>query len=113
MELAEARVALEAMCTRCINHEQCLGTGCQPKNELKKTIEEADIYKKAEVYKKALKLACDMLTQHCCKDYECNIDCSAATDIPLSECSALSDIPLQCGKVNWEETLLRKAREEE
>lgn len=52
MELVEARVALEAMCTRCINHEQCLGTGCQPKNEIKKTIEEA------EVYKKALELAC-------------------------------------------------------
>lgn len=47
MELVEARVALEAMCTRCINHEQCLGTGCQPKNELKKTIEEAEVYKKA------------------------------------------------------------------
>lgn len=47
MELTEARVALEAMCTRCINHEQCLGTGCQPKNEIKKTIEEAEVYKKA------------------------------------------------------------------
>ena len=30
--------SLETMCRRCINHEQCLGTGCAPKNELDELI---------------------------------------------------------------------------
>lgn len=62
-----------------------------------------ELQKELEVYKKALKLASDMLTQHCCREYECNIDCFAAMDIPF---------PVPCGKLNWEETLLRKASEE-
>lgn len=81
MELAEARVALEAMCTRCINHEQCLGTGCQPKNELKKTIEEA------EVYKKALELMSEELAvnKHCARHPLCYIK-EDGEDCLLIEC---------------------------
>lgn len=31
---------LETMYNRCINHEICQGTGCTPKKEIKKYIEE-------------------------------------------------------------------------
>lgn len=30
--------ALETMCGRCINHEMCQGTGCNPKNILKELV---------------------------------------------------------------------------
>ena len=31
---------LEIMCKRCTNHEICQGTGCTPKKEIKKYIDE-------------------------------------------------------------------------
>lgn len=100
MELTEARVALEAMCRRCINHEQCLGTGCQPKNEIKKTIEEA------EVYKKALELMSEELAsnKHCtCHPY-CYIK-EIEKDCALIE---------ECHNSKWLfDYYLQKAREEE
>lgn len=33
--------ALETMCKRCINHEMCQGTGCQPKKDLQELVERA------------------------------------------------------------------------
>lgn len=31
--------SLDTMCRRCINHEQCQGTGCSPKQNLQELIE--------------------------------------------------------------------------
>lgn len=31
--------SLEAMCRRCFNHEQCLGTGCAPKKKLEALVD--------------------------------------------------------------------------
>lgn len=41
MTQKELNEQLETMCRRCENHEVCLGTGCTPKQELYKLINEA------------------------------------------------------------------------
>ena len=40
IDLNECEKALKQMCKRCINHEICQGTGCTPKKEIKKYIDE-------------------------------------------------------------------------
>lgn len=61
--------ALMTMCNRCINHEQCMGTGCEPRRVLAETnamATDMNIWKCRcenmeelfETYKKALQYIC-------------------------------------------------------
>ncbi len=113
------KMHLDVMCKRCINHEVCNGTGCSPREELYKAIDDYDHFfhryehykhewcaesERAEELEAALDEACKHLSDE--NEIPCYSD-DFDESKPLSQCNKCNNEFVDVEKC-WKEYFLKK-----